>query len=115
MPKAAVVTHLRTITGVQGFFTVMSLREGDRIYTVLPLYHTAGGTVASGLCLLHGLTMILRDKCDRFASVECMCWNRSSSLPRRVAHACPFACCVTSSATDLLLFYHLIFDSRICC
>jgi len=39
-----------------------TLRESDRIYTPLPLYHTAGGIMAVGLALIHGHTTVIRKK-----------------------------------------------------
>ena len=40
----------------------MSIRPDDRIYCSLPLYHTAGGIVGVGQCLLNGCTLVLRQK-----------------------------------------------------
>jgi len=39
-----------------------TLRNSDRIYTPLPLYHTAGGIMAVGLTLVHGHTTVIRKK-----------------------------------------------------
>jgi len=38
------------------------LRNSDRIYTPLPLYHTAGGVMAVGQALLFGHTTVIRKK-----------------------------------------------------
>lgn len=39
-----------------------TLRNSDRIYTPLPLYHTAGGIMAVGLTLVHGHTTVIKKK-----------------------------------------------------
>lgn len=38
------------------------LRNSDRIYTPLPLYHTAGGIMSVGLALAYGHTIVIRKK-----------------------------------------------------
>lgn len=37
-------------------------RDSDKIYTPLPLYHTAGGVMAIGQALLHGNTIVIKKK-----------------------------------------------------
>lgn len=39
-----------------------TLRSSDRLYTCLPLYHTAGGIVGMGQALLYGHTIVIRKK-----------------------------------------------------
>lgn len=62
MPKAAVVTCARFFRFAYGIFCAVSIRPDDRIYCSLPLYHTAGGIVGVGQCLLNGCTLVLRQK-----------------------------------------------------
>lgn len=38
------------------------LRDSDRVYTCLPMYHTAGGVMAIGQALLHGRTTVIKKK-----------------------------------------------------
>jgi fatty-acyl-CoA synthase len=40
----------------------MQTRSGDRMYNCLPMYHTAGGLIATGAPLLHGGTVVLRER-----------------------------------------------------
>jgi solute carrier family 27 fatty acid transporter 1/4 len=41
---------------------LVGFSEKDRYYTPLPLYHTAGGTMAVGQALLYGSTVVIRNK-----------------------------------------------------
>ena len=61
MPKAAIVSHLRMTYAGFGFKIMFGIADDDVLYTVLPLYHSAGGAVGAGM-MTHGVTMVLRDK-----------------------------------------------------
>merc|ERR1719238_2556809 len=54
LPKAAKISHLRVHLIARGFATMCGVRETDRIYTALPLYHSAGGLVGLGLMMYCG-------------------------------------------------------------
>lgn len=60
LPKAATITHLRFFSMAKVFVTVFGIRHDDRIYCVLPLYHSAGGLCGVGMVMLTGATMVLR-------------------------------------------------------
>lgn len=62
LPKAATITHLRFFSMAKVFTTVFGIRPEDRIYCVLPLYHSAGGLCGVGMVMLTGATMVLRRK-----------------------------------------------------
>lgn len=62
MPKAANISHLRFYTMANAFAAVANARESDRMYNVLPLYHSAGGICAIGATLTVGGSVILRRK-----------------------------------------------------
>jgi fatty-acyl-CoA synthase len=62
MPKAANVNHYRVLAAMVAFSAVMDTRENDRIYDCLPLYHTVGGVVALGACLVVGGSCFIREK-----------------------------------------------------
>jgi acyl-CoA synthetase (AMP-forming)/AMP-acid ligase II len=64
LPKAAVISHVRAYLMSGGLFILNGLKPEDRVYTTMPLYHSAAGTVGAGFCVLQGATMILRDKYD---------------------------------------------------
>ncbi len=62
LPKAARFSHMRMHTAMHGFSGSAEAQESDRMYMVLPLYHSAGGVCAIGTVLSVGGTVILRRK-----------------------------------------------------
>ena len=62
LPKAANFTHLRMLFMMHGFAGGLNAKPSDRIYNVLPLYHSAGGVCALGPALLTGGSVILKRK-----------------------------------------------------
>jgi acyl-CoA synthetase (AMP-forming)/AMP-acid ligase II len=40
--------------------TMAYLKEGERLYCCLPLYHAAGGVACVCSCLVSGATMVMR-------------------------------------------------------
>lgn len=62
LPKAATITHLRLQNMMFSFAVAMQTTERDRMYVVLPLYHSAGGICAIGSTLTVGGSVILRRK-----------------------------------------------------
>ncbi len=62
LPKAANMSHLRIQTMMHSFAVAMRSTERDRMYDVLPLYHSAGGVCAIGSVLTVGGSVIIRRK-----------------------------------------------------
>jgi fatty-acyl-CoA synthase len=62
LPKASNFTHLRLLYMMHGFAGGLNARASDRMYNVLPLYHSAGGVCALGPALLTGGSVILKRK-----------------------------------------------------
>ncbi|HEY2446788.1 MAG TPA: long-chain-acyl-CoA synthetase [Rhizomicrobium sp.] len=62
LPKAANISHLRTLYMMHGFAGALGARASDRMYDVLPLYHSAGGICAVGVALTCGGSVVLRRK-----------------------------------------------------
>jgi fatty-acyl-CoA synthase len=62
LPKAANFTHLRMLYMMMGFVGALNVKESDRIYDVLPLYHSSGGVCAVGMALLTGGSLVIRKK-----------------------------------------------------
>jgi fatty-acyl-CoA synthase len=60
LPKAARVSHHRFLTAAHAFAAGVDAKPSDRMYVVLPLYHTAGGVVAVGIALCAGAAVVLR-------------------------------------------------------
>ncbi|MDR3497988.1 MAG: long-chain-acyl-CoA synthetase [Parvibaculum sp.] len=61
-PKAARIPHARLLTMMVGFSAAANAKETDRMYCVLPLYHSAGGVCAVGTVLTVGGSIIIRRK-----------------------------------------------------
>ncbi len=62
LPKAANVNHYRLMLASHAFAGVMDTRATDRMYDCLPMYHTAGGVLATGAVLIRGGSVVIRDK-----------------------------------------------------
>ncbi|VEN45328.1 unnamed protein product [Callosobruchus maculatus] len=62
MPKAAIIPHSRYMYGCLSLYCMSNLNDSDIFYNPLPLYHSAGGIVGVGQCLLFGLTVLIRRK-----------------------------------------------------
>lgn len=69
-PKAANFSHLRFLSVGAAYTEIAAVAPHDRVYCVLPLYHTAGGVVALAMAMLNGATLVLR---RRFSASEF--WN----------------------------------------
>ena len=62
LPKAANISHMRMLFMMYGFAGALNATERDRMYNVLPLYHTAGGICALGPALTTGGSLVIRNK-----------------------------------------------------
>ncbi|CDH52748.1 probable fat1-long-chain fatty acid transporter [Lichtheimia corymbifera JMRC:FSU:9682] len=62
MPKAAVSQHARVDFGGLMYSGVTGLRADDRVYCVLPLYHSSGIIVTTAVALQAGATIVLGRK-----------------------------------------------------
>jgi fatty-acyl-CoA synthase len=62
MPKAANINHYRLMAMTHGFCGVMNVQPTDRMYDVLPMYHSNGGVLATGAVLMGGGCTFIREK-----------------------------------------------------
>ena len=62
LPKAANVSHRRLLQWSFWFAGLMNTGPVDRIYDCLPMYHSIGGVVATGAALVHGASVLIREK-----------------------------------------------------
>jgi fatty-acyl-CoA synthase len=95
MPKAANVNHYRVMLATCAFAGVMDTRASDRMYDCLPMYHTAGGLVATGSVLHHGGTVVIREKFsarefwDDIVRFDCTLFQYIGELCRYLVHSPP--------------------------
>ena len=95
MPKAANLNHYRVMLASHAFAGVMDTRGSDRMYDCLPLYHTAGGVVATGALLIKGGSVVIREKFsarefwDDVARWECTCFQYIGELCRYLVNSPP--------------------------
>src|SRR5262249_51636936 len=62
LPKPANMNHYRVMLACHAFAGVMDTRATDCMYDCLPMYHTAGGLLATGSVLLRGGSVVIREK-----------------------------------------------------
>jgi fatty-acyl-CoA synthase len=62
LPKAANFSHMRTLFMMYGFSGALDSKPHDRMYNVLPLYHTAGGICAVGAVFTTGGSVVIKRK-----------------------------------------------------
>jgi fatty-acyl-CoA synthase len=60
LPKAGKISHTRFYLGGMPVATFCYLQPGVRLYTCLPLYHSAAGMLGVGGILRTGATMVVR-------------------------------------------------------
>ena len=60
-PKAARVSHARVMQWSLWFAGMIGAGPDDRLYNVLPMYHSVGGVVALGCMLASGGSVVVRD------------------------------------------------------
>jgi fatty-acyl-CoA synthase len=60
LPKAAKISHLRMLFMMHAFSAALNTCADDRVYGVLPMYHSAGGICVPGMAFTVGGTLVLR-------------------------------------------------------
>jgi fatty-acyl-CoA synthase len=95
LPKAANINHYRVMLAACAFAGIMDTKPTDRMYDCLPMYHTAGGLVATGAVLLNGGAVVIREKFsasefwDDVVRHECTLFQYIGELCRYLMHAPP--------------------------
>jgi fatty-acyl-CoA synthase len=62
LPKAANINHARVMQWGHWFAGMAGAAPGDRLYNCLPMYHSVGGVLATGMMLVAGGAMVIREK-----------------------------------------------------
>ncbi|KYQ56708.1 Long-chain fatty acid transport protein 4 [Trachymyrmex zeteki] len=99
LPKAAVITNSRYIFITSSVHYMGILRDSDRIYTPLPLYHTAGGIMAVGLALVYGHTTVIRKKFSASAYFA-DCTKYKCTVGQYIGEMCRYILAVPSKKED---------------
>jgi fatty-acyl-CoA synthase len=95
LPKAANVNHYRIMLASHAFAGVIDARATDRMYDCLPLYHTAGGLVATGAILIRGGSVVIRERFsarefwDDIVGWDCTCFEYIGELCRYLINSPP--------------------------
>jgi fatty-acyl-CoA synthase len=97
LPKAANMNHYRLMLAGHAFAGVMATRPTDRMYDCLPMYHTAGGLLATGALLVTGGSVVIKEKFsarefwDDIARWECTVFQYIGEFCRYLANSPPHA------------------------
>ncbi|WEW59687.1 long-chain fatty acid transporter fat1 [Emydomyces testavorans] len=62
LPKAAILTWSKAITGSTFIHVAIGLRQKDRVYTCMPLYHSTAAILGYISCLLNGSSLAIGRK-----------------------------------------------------
>jgi fatty-acyl-CoA synthase len=95
LPKAANISHHRLLMWSLWFGGMMDTRPSDRMYDCLPMYHSVGGIVAIGAVLVHGGSVLIREKFsarqfwDDVTGFDCTLFQYIGELCRYLTQAPP--------------------------
>jgi fatty-acyl-CoA synthase len=95
LPKAARISHRRTLEWSFWFAGLIDATPHDRMYDCLPLYHSVGGVVAIGALLVRGGSVLLREKFsaqrfwDDIVDGDCTLFQYIGELARYLTNAPP--------------------------
>jgi fatty-acyl-CoA synthase len=98
LPKAAIVSHARLMQWTHWFAGLMDVGPADRMYNCLPMYHSAGGVVATGAVLVGGGSVVIgrRFSARRFwedvVGWDCTLFQYIGELCRYLVNTAPHAC-----------------------
>ncbi|EDV27525.1 uncharacterized protein TRIADDRAFT_21641 [Trichoplax adhaerens] len=62
LPKASVISNSRYFFATTGVASLLNIDSKDTVYCALPIYHSAGGMLGVGSCLIHGASLAIRKK-----------------------------------------------------
>lgn len=62
LPKAANINHYRVQAIMHGFSAATGASEQDRMYDCMPMYHSAGGLIATGSVLTRGGSVFIAER-----------------------------------------------------
>ncbi|XP_034950695.1 long-chain fatty acid transport protein 4-like [Chelonus insularis] len=110
MPKAAVITNLRYMLMTCGVYCMLGLRQTDRIYNSLPLYHSAGGIIGAGQAICNGITIVIRKKFSA-SNFWSDCIRHDCTIAQYIGEICRFLLSVPPSPNDTKHKVRLMFGN----
>ncbi|BES89459.1 fatty acid transport protein [Nesidiocoris tenuis] len=99
LPKAAIIAHARFLLMASFSEVFLGVKQEDKIYIPLPLYHVAGGLLSISMCTVLGATGIIEPK---FSSKNCMfhCSGHKCTVAVFIGEMCRYILMVPPSAQD---------------
>jgi fatty-acyl-CoA synthase len=99
LPKAAVITHIRSLGAGLVFAKLGNITQHDVIYTALPLYHSAGGMIGVGSTFTTGAKMVIRRK---FSSTQFIpdCQKHGCTVAQYIGEVLRYLLTTPKSAED---------------
>ncbi|KAL2917852.1 hypothetical protein HK105_202725 [Polyrhizophydium stewartii] len=107
LPKAAIVAHSRLLLAVRGFTASSAASPDDRVYTSLPLFHSAASMVGVGPTLAVGATLVLAPKFSATRFFE-DCRTYKVTIAQYIGELCRFLLATPPSANDRNHYVHTV-------
>jgi len=98
LPKAANVSHARLMQWTHWFAGLMNICVSDRMYNCLPMFHSAGGVLATGAVLVGGGSVVIGERfsAGRFwediVGWDCTLFQYIGELCRYLVHSPAHPC-----------------------
>jgi fatty-acyl-CoA synthase len=89
LPKACVIKHLKYMGSGAAFEAAYGVTNDERLYTVLPLYHSAGGMLGAGCMVTTGVTLILARKFSASKFME-ECAKYDADVTQYIGELCRY-------------------------
>ena len=99
LPKASKISHSRVWVGSLPLAILCDLRPNERVYTTLPLYHSAGGLLGVSACIRYSGCMVLRKKfsAKNFAAD---CQKYHCTVFQYIGELCRYLCATPAQPQD---------------
>jgi fatty-acyl-CoA synthase len=91
LPKASLIRHSRFFLAGASFVAFSGVRDDDRIYLALPIYHGTGGMVAVSMSFCTGAALVLRRKFSASAFFR-ECRETRATVFFYVGQLCRYLC-----------------------
>jgi fatty-acyl-CoA synthase len=95
VPKAANISHARILHWSHWFAGMLAIRNDDRIYNCLPMYHSIGGVLVPGAALVAGASVVVGESFsaskfwNELVRWDCTMFQYIGEFCRYLVHARP--------------------------